>query len=138
MQEGALRKGDSVKFFTDEYRSPVYAQDCARAAVWAAKQASSGATAEALKADLCGTYNCGGPDRLNRWEMATKVAAHCGLSMDCASACLAADLMEVAPRPLDISMDSSKLYGKLPFSFMTFEEGLESTFGPAIAPPAHG
>jgi hypothetical protein len=39
--------------------------------------------------------------------------------------------MEVAPRPLDISMDNSKLYEKIPFKFMTFEEGLESTFGPA-------
>jgi dTDP-4-dehydrorhamnose reductase len=126
LQEEKLRLKEQCKFFIDEFRSPVAICDIIRIINWLL--AGSVEAASMTKSVL----NMGGPHRLSRYDMATAVAQHCGLSMDCVERASSVSVTRAAPSPLDISMDSSRLQEALPFKLLPFQQGLAEVFGPAV------
>lgn len=88
-------KKESIPLFTDEYRSPL-GVDSAAKALWLALE------------KMQGLFHLAGPDRLSRWELGLIIAEKFGLDKNLLKAGKQADLKLKAPRPQDVSMDSSK------------------------------
>uniref|UniRef100_A0A7S0UPC3 NAD-dependent epimerase/dehydratase domain-containing protein n=1 Tax=Polytomella parva TaxID=51329 RepID=A0A7S0UPC3_9CHLO len=111
-------------FLTDEYRNPVLVYDivdvCRTLLEWRKKdEEENGAPSKKLPYRV---YNFGGPDRLNRYEMALEVSRQLG--RDPNKVLIAKTSDQIPPKcfksPLDISMDSSRLsevFGINPKSF---------------------
>lgn len=95
-QIAALRAGEPLRLFDDEYRTPLALVDAARALVGLAR---SGAT---------GVLHVAGPERLSRLELIERVAAALGIAgarLDGVSR-VSSDAPE--PRPEDLSLDASR------------------------------
>jgi len=58
----AIARGETLKLFSDEFRSPIPASDTARA-VW-----------ELVKLNKPGLYHLAGSERLSRWEIGRLLA----------------------------------------------------------------
>jgi dTDP-4-dehydrorhamnose reductase len=107
----ALRQGQPLTLFHDEWRTPL---DLASAA---------SALLAVVRSSFTGTLHIGGPARLSRLEMGQRLAAYLGLP---SSSLRSAARAEVdAHRPRDTSLDSSRFRQLFPrLSFPAFEEGL--------------
>lgn len=132
MQEEALRTQQPVKFFSDEFRSPIYVADLTAAILFALSTPPPAAHPQHAQhgPGSTRTFNAGGPERLSRLGIAQAVAAHCGHSMDSVEAAASASVARAAPSPLDISMDSSKLAAWLPFELTPLADALVDLFPP--------
>lgn len=98
----AWQAGQSLRLFTDEFRSPLPASATARA-VW-----------ELVHCQARGIYHVAGAERLSRWEIGQLVAARCP---ELNPRLAAASLREYAgaPRPPDTSLDCTKAQQRLSF-----------------------
>jgi dTDP-4-dehydrorhamnose reductase len=107
----ALRQGQPLTLFHDEWRTPL---DLASAA---------SALLAVVRSSFTGTLHLGGPKRLSRLEMGQRLAAYLGLP---SSSLRSAARAEVdAHRPRDTSLDSSRFRQLFPhLCFPAFEEGL--------------
>lgn len=94
-----FRKGTPVKLFTDELRTPVSAQDAVWGLLFAAEK-------------MNGIIHLGGKEILSRYEMGIKLAEAAGLDNHCIQACKQQEIKMAAPRPLDVSLDSSKAFAE--------------------------
>ena len=92
-----LREGKSVRLFSDEYRTPVDAQSAARGLLLAADKA-------------CGRLHLGGRTRISRYEMGKIVVRLLNVNASQVIPILQKDMTLPAPRPRDVSLDSSKAY----------------------------
>eukprot|EP00892_Ulva_mutabilis_P011197 jgi/Ulvmu1/844/UM010_0218.1 len=138
--EEVLRTQKECKFFTDEFRSPILVHDLVSVIAFflssAAPSVACGegvsaqapADADGAAASVAATYNAGGPDRLSRMGIVEAVAQHCGYGMEAIEAAESASIVRAAPSPLDISMESGKLVGVLPFPLTPFADALEDLF----------
>ena len=96
----SLKGNEPVTFFHDEFRNPVLATDIARhILIIAASKAGT----------IRGVFNCGGPDRVSRVQMAKTAAFALSLSDKNIQSAPSASVNRGVKSPLDISMDSSKL-----------------------------
>jgi len=93
-----LRRGERLRLFHDEWRTPL----------------SLRAAAEALSAiarsDVKGVLHVGGPERLSRWEMGLALAGVLGLPRHVAESSIErASRTSIGgePRPRDVSLDST-------------------------------
>ena len=96
-QIAALRSGEPLRLFTDEYRTPVWLADAARALIGLARS------------ELTEIIHVTGPERLSRLEMIEQFARLMGVAdakLKTASR-LSVDAPE--PRPEDLSLDGSRL-----------------------------
>jgi len=112
----AWRAGQSVRLFTDEFRSPIPAEATARA-IW-----------ELIESNHAGIYHIAGADRLSRWDIGRLLAARCpqmNPKMEPASL----HDFRGAPRPPDTSLDCAKAQQLLSFPLPRFSECLK-TFEP--------
>jgi dTDP-4-dehydrorhamnose reductase len=107
-----IRKGASLRLFTNEFRTPVLVDDVARAVLSLATD------------DFSGLVNVAGPDRVNRLELGKALAARFGLSAAGLHAALSDGLGARPPRPLDLSLDTSLAAGLLPFRLRGLDEAL--------------
>ncbi len=93
-----LRAGRPLNLFTDEFRSPV----------------SATATAEGLlmvlECSVRGILHLGSRERLSRYEMGLQMVKALDLPDATLHACTQADVNLPAPRPKDVTMDSSKAF----------------------------
>ncbi|MFQ3627268.1 MAG: NAD(P)-dependent oxidoreductase [Cyanobacteriota bacterium] len=89
-----LRDGEALRLFTDEFRTPVSGRDAAKGLLMALEK-------------VRGLVHLGGPERLSRYEFGLRMAEAFDLSTDPISPCKQADVPMPAPRPPDVSMDSS-------------------------------
>ncbi len=112
----ALRRGEPLRLFTNQYRTPLYAPDVARLiAILLAREAPPG------------IYHAAGPDRLSRFEIGHRVAEAFGFP---AASIMAAE----AERPAglgptdDCSLSTAKA-SALGMRFTTFETGLRELAG---------
>jgi dTDP-4-dehydrorhamnose reductase len=119
-QLSALRGGQSLNLFQDEWRSPLSLRTAARALV-------------ALTAsDQVGLLHIGGPERMTRLEMGERLAKYLGLKSPNITACSRQDAPTAEPRPRDVSLDSSRwraLFPSLPWP--NYEEALAEMLGTA-------
>jgi dTDP-4-dehydrorhamnose reductase len=111
----ALRNNMEIKCFSDEYRT-----------------ATSGrAAAEGLflllDKQAKGIFHLGGGERLSRYEFALKMAAIFGLDPKGIASLHQADIEMPAPRPKDVSLQSTKLLG-LGFRATSTQAELERLF----------
>lgn len=89
-----LRAGQELKLFTDEFRTPV-----------SGRKASLGIMLALEK--VKGRIHLGGKERLSRYEFGCLMVEALNLPKAKLSACLQADVKMAAPRPPDVSLDSS-------------------------------
>jgi dTDP-4-dehydrorhamnose reductase len=89
-----LQTGQPLKLFTDEVRTPVSGQTAAQGILLALKQGPS-------------CLHLGGPERISRYDFGRVLAKVLNCSEALLEACQQADVPMAAPRPADVSLDSS-------------------------------
>ena len=94
-QVRALRRGEPLDLFHDEWRTPLCLTDAARALIRCAES------------DLAGIVHLGGPERLSRFEMGQRLAA--ALGVDPARVRAVSQKASPAPEPRarDLALDST-------------------------------
>jgi dTDP-4-dehydrorhamnose reductase len=89
-----LRSGEELNLFVDEFRTPISGTAAAHGLLLALEK-------------VHGYIHLGGKERLSRYEFGCLMVKVLDLSMAKISACRQADVKMAAPRPADLSMDSS-------------------------------
>jgi dTDP-4-dehydrorhamnose reductase len=109
----AWRSGQSLRLFTDEFRSPIPAEITARA-VW-----------ELVTQQKTGIYHVAGAERLSRWQIGQLVAAR---TPEMNPQLQPASLKEYqgAPRAPDTSLNCAKAQATLSFPLPRFTDWIKS------------
>ncbi|MCD6051744.1 MAG: putative dTDP-4-dehydrorhamnose reductase [Verrucomicrobia bacterium] len=105
----ALREGKALNLFTDEFRTPIPAEETARAVWQLAQQKAKG------------VYHVAGAERLSRWQIGELM---CERYPQYRSQIHATSLStyQGAPRSPDTSLNCAKAQAKLPFVLPKFSE----------------
>ena len=98
----SLRSGVPQAFFTDEFRTPLDYATAARVLLMLATT------------HLIGIVHVGGPERMSRHEHMRQCAIALGIDPTLALPNQSRDVPSAEPRPLDVSLDSSRLLEHLP------------------------
>ncbi len=93
-----LENGVLLKAFTDEYRTPVHAADAARGLFLL------------LEKEKTGIWHLGGKASISRYDFAMQMVEIFGFSQANVQAFTQAELNLTAPRPADVSMDSTRAF----------------------------
>jgi dTDP-4-dehydrorhamnose reductase len=101
-QTTALRTGQSVTLFTDEWRTPLDLTTAARA------------LAALAASDVTGVLHIGGPERLSRFEMGVRLAASLGADAPVIVGATRDSVPSPEERPRDTSLDSSRWRAAFP------------------------
>jgi dTDP-4-dehydrorhamnose reductase len=112
----ALKKGEPLKIFCDQVRTPTYVEDLTRAIV------------SIIEKKATGIYHVSGEDVMTPYDMAVSVANHLGLNERLISAVEEKDFDQPARRPLKTGFDISKAKRNLGYQPIRFEQGLQHTF----------
>ncbi len=91
----AMRQGMELKLFTDELRTPISGRDAALGLELALRKAS-------------GLLHLGGPERISRYALGSMISDVFGIHEPRFIAALQSEVPTPAPRPPDVSLDSSK------------------------------
>ena len=102
-----LKNNNPITLFTDEYRTPANAYRTAGGLLWAIE-------------NVGGIIHLGGKERISRYKFGIKVAEYCGYDKSLIKPILQKDIQMPAPRPPDVSLDSSKAFeiGYSPLSLL--------------------
>ncbi len=106
-----LTEGKQLNLFTDEFRTPVSTATAVQGIFWGLKKVQ-------------GIINLGGKERISRYDFGYLLAEIWQLPTTTIKACLQADLKMAAPRPPDVSLDSSMAY-ELGYTPLSLREELE-------------
>jgi dTDP-4-dehydrorhamnose reductase len=94
-----LRQGETLQLFTDEYRTPASGESIAQGILLA------------LGSDIpC--WHLGGQERLSRYEFGQYLVEILQLPVNLLQPCLRATVPMAAPRPADVSLDSSLAFSR--------------------------
>ncbi len=107
----ALREGGELRLFVDEYRTPTSARTAAEGIVLAMGR-------------VRGPLHLGGPQRISRYDFGRLLASVLGFKGARLTPCRQRDVPMPAPRPPDVSLDSSKAVA-LGFRRRPLEEELQ-------------
>lgn len=110
-----LREGKELSLFADEFRTPV-----------SGTTASSGLLLALEK--FTGIIHLGGKERISRYDFGRLMAEVLQLPQDKLKACSQKDVPMSAPRPTDVSLDSSKAFS-LGYEPLFLRQELESLIG---------
>lgn len=111
-----LQQGEDLSLFTDEYRTPVSGAIAAQGLLLAVTQ-------QQTNKNWQGITHLGGKERLSRYDFGKLMVAAFGLPEKHLLACRQADVKMSAPRPKDVSLDSSKAFS-LGYSPLSIQEQL--------------
>ncbi len=92
-----LFSGKQLTLFTDEFRTPVSAQDAAQGLLMACEKVQ-------------GILHLGGHERISRYDFGRKLLRIMGISEERIIGCSQKEVKMAAPRPRDVSLDSSKAF----------------------------
>jgi dTDP-4-dehydrorhamnose reductase len=121
----ALAAGRSLRLFSDQFRTPVDAESVAEA------------VSRLLAGEQAGTFHLGGPERLSRYELGLRVAAVFGLPAELLTPIPQAGGGLTAPRPADVSLDSSRARRELGWTPRGVDEAIREGRARAdIIPPS--
>jgi dTDP-4-dehydrorhamnose reductase len=109
-----LSQGEDVAVPHDQWGTPTYSEDLARATRYLVERGDTG------------TYHAVGPDFIDRVSLARKVCARFGLDERWLIPMATSDLGQAAPRPLRVRLDCQKLRGTGAPPFRSFDAGLEA------------
>jgi dTDP-4-dehydrorhamnose reductase len=112
----ALRKGEPLKIFDDQVRTPTYVEDLA------------GAIIEMIKRHTTGIYHISGEDIYTPYQMALAVANHLNLDASLITKVTEQEFQQPARRPLKTGFNISKAKQELNYNPTPFKEGLKKTF----------
>ena len=101
-QVAALRGGQPLRLFADEFRTPVWLADAARALIALARS------------DLTGVIHLAGPERLSRHELIARCAQLLGLPQTNLRPISRADIPAAEPRAADLSLDGARFVRLFP------------------------
>lgn len=107
----AFREGRELRLFEDEYRTPVSGKTAAQGLFIAIEK-------------MKGLIHLGGTERISRYNFGLLMMGVLGISDARLIRCRQKDMTTAAPRPPDISLDSSKAYS-LGFNPMPLKNQLE-------------
>lgn len=93
----AMVEGKELALFSDEYRTPSSATNAAEAILLALENSP-------------GVYHCGGRESISRYDFGLKLAKAINLSGARIIPVLQKNMVFPAPRPLNVSFDSSKMF----------------------------
>jgi dTDP-4-dehydrorhamnose reductase len=110
-----LQAGQPLKLFADEIRTPASGQAAAQGILLALKQGPS-------------CLHLGGPERISRYDFGKVLAKVLNCSEELLQACRQADVPMTAPRPADVSLDSSLAF-KLGYRPSSVSAELQQIFG---------
>ncbi|AEE81899.1 putative rmlD-like substrate binding domain, NAD(P)-binding domain superfamily [Arabidopsis thaliana] len=119
--DSSLKKGDTVDFFHDEFRCPIYVKDLVNITFKLIDRWVSDDKQMRL------VLNAGGPERLSRVQMAQMVAEVRGYDLSLIKHVSASSIDRGVVSPADISMDITKLIHTLELSPTSFKEGVRLT-----------
>lgn len=109
-----LRAGEELRLFADEFRTPVSALTAAKGLL--------------LALNMRGLLHLGGKERLSRYQFGRLMTEVLQLPQEKLTACLQKDVPMAAPRPTDVSLDSSKAFA-LGYQPLSLKEALEHLRG---------
>ncbi|KAF6133947.1 hypothetical protein GIB67_040711 [Kingdonia uniflora] len=116
-----LSEGETVDFFHDEFRCPVYVKDVVTIILALSKSwILDGKQMQLL-------LNMGGPDRVSRVQMAETVASIRGYNTSLIKHVSASSVNRGVQSPADISMNINRLVQTLDFTPTSFEDGVRRT-----------
>ena len=132
LQIKALRQGQQISLFYDEWRTPLSLQVAARALMALVGGAGGG------PAGPLGLIHLGGPERLSRLEMGQRLTAFLGCDLAAIVPASRTRMDAAEPRPEDVSLDSSRWRSLFPrqewppwreaLSQLMLDVGVHSTF----------
>jgi dTDP-4-dehydrorhamnose reductase len=108
-----LENREPLKMATNEIRTPVDVISLGAALL------------ELASSDFTGTIHLSGNSRVNRFEMANRIAAALGFSGEKILPINSSELKGRAPRPADVSLSNEKARSILKTPFLSLEEGLK-------------
>ncbi len=111
----AMRKGQELRLFIDEFRTPISGMDAVRGVFLALE-------------NVQGIIHLGGLERISRYDFGQLLMKVMGVSKAKLVPCRQEDVIMAAPRPADVSLDSSKALS-LGFKPSPLEQGLRETLG---------
>ena len=115
----AVRADRRPLLFSDEYRTPVDPESVAQA------------IGQLLECGGAGRFHLGGPERLSRFELGRRVALALGLEASALIAGRQADHEAREPRPVDVSLDSTRAQRELGWRPRPLDEAIaESRLSP--------
>lgn len=94
---GVLRGGGQLRLFTDEFRTPLSVRDAVKGLL-------------TVLGSVSGILHLGGAERISRYEFGRLLAEFLGEGHDRIVPCLRKDVPMPAPRPHDVSLDSSRAF----------------------------
>jgi dTDP-4-dehydrorhamnose reductase len=107
-----LQNGKPVSIVTDQYGTPTFADDLARALL------------VIYEKDGRGLYHAAGGEWLNRYDFAVRIAGVFGLESSRIHAITTAELRQSAPRPLKSGLINKKVRKDFGISFSLLEDAL--------------
>lgn len=112
-----LRNGVATRVFHDQYRSPIPAY------------ALAAATVEVSDRRLSGVWHVAGQDRVSRADFARTLAAVAGLDPAPLEEISMDDVALSAPRPRDVSLDTTKARFRLQSTLPSLTDGFHFLYG---------
>jgi dTDP-4-dehydrorhamnose reductase len=98
----AMARGESRSFFRDEFRTPLDYRSAADIIT------------RLIQSEATGIVHVGGLERLSRFELMQRVAIVRGIDPDLIRPSRQVDATFLEPRPIDVSLDSTRLLSLLP------------------------
>ncbi|MBN1512892.1 MAG: SDR family oxidoreductase [Phycisphaerae bacterium] len=98
----SLRRGESLRLFTDEFRTPMWFGDAAAALI------------ALCRSGQAGILHVAGPERLSRYDMARHFASVLGIMSTNFVASSRLSIESPEPRPADLSLNVSRLRERFP------------------------
>ncbi|KAL1213625.1 hypothetical protein V5N11_000694 [Cardamine amara subsp. amara] len=120
--DSSLKKGDTIDFFHDEYRCPIYVKDLVSITL---RLIDRWVVSDDKQMQL--VLNAGGPERLSRVQMAQVVAEVRGYDLSLIKHVSASSVDRGVVSPADISMDITKLIQTLELSPTSFKDSVRLT-----------
>jgi dTDP-4-dehydrorhamnose reductase len=111
-----LEKGEGYNVFDDQVRTPTYVEDLAAA------------VAKIIENKATGIFHISGEDVLTPYQMAIEAASFLNLDKSLLRKVVAADMPQLAIRPLKTGFNIDKAKKELDFRPTPFSEGLRKTF----------
>ncbi|MGH7491361.1 MAG: SDR family oxidoreductase [bacterium] len=116
----SLQRGEKVRVFSDQYRTPGLVANMAEAVL------------ELAESDFKGTIHIAGTQRCSRKEMARSVCRLLGYNENLLEPVSMFEIKMPAPRPADVSLDCSLAREILKTKLMGYEEGLPGLLNTTI------
>ncbi len=111
-----LRKGETLRIFDDQLRTPTYVEDLAKAIKTIVEKRATG------------VFHISGEDKLSPYQMAVAVANYLSFDPILIEKIRAEDLQQPAKRPAKTGFDITKAKDELKFVPTSFSDGLKKTF----------